>query len=53
MDSETAFVSIEARGTIRKLGKVSITVQVVNTVIPYVVPGGTRAQRGTTPRQSA
>ena len=46
-------VGIEARGTIRKLGKVSITEQVVTTVIPYVVPGGTRAQPGTTPRRSA
>ena len=46
-------VGIEARGTIRKLGKVIITVQVVNTVIPFVKAGRTRAQRGTTTRMSA
>ena len=47
------WVIIEAFGTIRKLGKVSITEQVVTTVIPYVVPEGTTAQPGTTPRRSA
>ena len=39
--------------TLLKLGKVSITVQVVNTVMPFVMAGRPKAQHETTIRKSA
>ena len=49
----TAFVGLEAHVTVQKLGKVSTTLQVVNTVMPFLVAGRPRAQHRATIRKSA